>query len=151
MNKNIVLLIIGALLSLLMIIFCNDIYPSLSGRFFDSEFDNAMYDNNFYLYVMLVNVLGAWIAAAVFYYVINSVSFSRWYHWLVVQFVISLVVAVLAYFLPEGTLYDEDYDFDTQLWHFALLNFAVEFVMYVVASFSVRWWSSNCRHTPIPE
>ena len=24
-------------------------------------------------------------------------------------------------------------------------------VLFVIASFAMRWWSSNCRHTPIPE
>jgi len=24
-------------------------------------------------------------------------------------------------------------------------------VLYIIASYSMRWWSSNCRHTPLPQ
>ncbi len=151
MNKNVVLLIIGIILSIGFIVGCSDIYPWLSGSYFDGDFDTAMYDDNFYLYVAVMNVLLSWAGAATFYYIINSVSFSRWYHWLIMLGGTSAIVGVLAYVIPDGTLYDAGYNFEGQLTQFAILNFVVALVMFVISSFSIRWWSSNCRHTPIPE
>lgn len=41
-----------------------------------------MYNENLYLVVAVITAAVAWGGAALFYYVVNSVSFSRWYHWL---------------------------------------------------------------------
>jgi hypothetical protein len=45
----------------------------------------------------------------------------------------------------------EGYDFTGQLGSFCVIDLAVEAVLFIVASFAMRWWSTNCRHTPIPE
>lgn len=151
MKKNAILLIGGVILSLLFIMLSNDIYPELICPFYNADFDNEMYDGGFYFETAAIGVFLAWAFAAVFYYLVNSVSFSRWYHWLIVLGVNSVVLALASYFLPDATFYDNGFDFGGQLFRFSLLNIVVGAVLFVISSFSIRWWSSNCRHTPIPE
>lgn len=143
--KNSILLIGGALLTLLFIISPSMVFELVDG---ESEFANEMYNENFYLIVAIISAGMAWVGAALFYYVINSVSFSRWYHWLVVLLAVAVLSTFSGYFYLSGVL---SVDYGAKLLTFCLLNFAVTSVLFIVASFAIRWWSSNCRHTPIPE
>lgn len=148
MKTNTILLISGAVLTLLFIIFSAPIFEML---YYEREFSNEMYNENLYMVVALVTSVVAWALAAVFYYVINSVSFSRWYHWLIVLLVASVLAPVINYAYPNSIFSELDYDFSAQLYGFCLVDMMLEAVFFIIASFSMRWWSANCRHTPIPE
>ena len=76
---------------------------------------------------------------------------SRWFHWLIVLAAVSVLAAVCGYAYANSVLDGLGYDFESQLSGFSVVNFVIAALLYVVASFSMRWWSSNCRHTPIPE
>ena len=148
MKKNTILLITGLIITLLFLIFSTKIFEEL---YYEREFSNEMYNQNLYFVVAVVTAIIAWVAAGIFYYAINSVSFSRWYHWLAVLGVAVVLSAVVKYIYPNNIFSGEGLDFSAQLFSFCVVNVAVEAVLFVVASFSMRWWSSNCRHTPIPE
>ena len=93
-----------------------------------------------------------------FYYFINSIKFCRWYHWLIVFF----ANAILVYFISFLLVY-QDYDsaeiapdileaiYESDLHYWALTNLLLSVILYIVFSFSLRWWSSNCSTTPIPQ
>ena len=146
--KNGILLIAGLVITALYIIFSMQIYELL---YYESEFSQAMYEDNMYLVVSIVTAIIAWVVAAIYYYAINSVSFARWYHWLIFLGIAVLFALTVDFVYPNGVFSEYDYDYTTQLIHFSLLNIVVEAVLYIIASFSIRWWSSNCRHTPIPQ
>ena len=146
--KNSILLITGAVITLLFIVLNTLIFEAL---YYERQFSDEMYNQNLYFVVAVVTVLVAWVLAAVFYYVINSVRFSRWWHWLCVLGAACVVAPVTSFVLCNNSLSAEGYDFSAQLFSFATVDLFVEAVLFVVASFSMRWWSSNCRHTPIPE
>ena len=78
-------------------------------------------------------------------------KFDRWYHWLAVMGVVVVLAPVICYiyndtvFANNGLTYiGESIQFEMQTVLFAAL-------LYVIASYSMRWWSSNCRHTPLPQ
>lgn len=146
--KNALCLGIGVLMTLLFLLFPSSVFEM---GYYETEFSNEMYNESLYLVVAVITVALSWGAAALFYYVINSVSFSRWYHWLLTLAVTALLTAVVNYLYPNGLLSDMGYDFSSQLFGFCVIDFVVSACFFVVASFSMRWWSSNCRHTPIPE
>lgn len=146
--KNTILLIAGAVITVLFLIFATPLFESL---YYERAFSDAMYNGGLYFIVSVVTVLMAWVLAGIYYYVVNSVSFSRWYHWLVVLGVASVLTPVVSYIICNNSLSAEGYDFSAQLFSFAMVNLAVEAVLFTIVSFSIRWWSSNCRHTPIPE
>lgn len=143
--KNSILLIGGAVLTVLFMIF-----PSLVFEMADSqsEFANEMYNENHYFVVAVISSVMAWGVAALFYYVINSVSFSRWYHWLLSLLAVSIVAPVVNYIYLDGVL---SIDYSGKLFNFSIIDFVVTAVLFIIASFAIRWWSGNCRHTPIPE
>ena len=146
--KNGILLISGLVITALYIIFSMQIYELL---YYESEFSQAMYEDNMYLIVSIVTAIIAWVVAAIYYYAINSVSFARWYHWLIFLGIAVLFAPTVDFVYPNSVFTEYDYEFTTQLIHFSLLNIVVEAVLFIIASFSIRWWSSNCRHTPIPQ
>ena len=148
MKKNFILLITGLVITLLFLIFSTKVFESL---YYEREFSNEMYNQNLYFVVAIVTAIIAWVSAGIFYYAINSVSFSRWYHWLIVLGVAVVLSAVVNYIYPNNIFSSDGLNFSAQLFSFCIVNLAVEAVLFIVASFSMRWWSSNCRHTPIPE
>ena len=148
MKKNLILLIAGLVITLVFLIFSTKIFESL---YYERGFSNEMYNQNLYFVVAIVTAIIAWASAGIFYYAINSVSFSRWYHWLIVLGVAVVLSAVINYIYPNNIFTSDGFDFSAQLFSFCIVNLAVEAVLFIVASFSMRWWSSNCRHTPIPE
>lgn len=148
MNTKFVLLVTGALLSLLLVVFAAQVFELL---YYEREFSNEMFNQGNYTTVALLAVGVAWVLAAVFYYAVNSVSFSRWYHWLIVLAVAAMTVPVVVYVWLDGQFAGDGLDFSGQLFSFSLMTMLVEVVIFTVASFSMRWWSSNCRHTPFPE
>lgn len=148
MKQNTILLITGVILTLLFIVFSTPLFEFL---YYEREFSNEMYAANLYFTVALVEALVAWGVALVFYYIINSVSFSRWYHWLI-MLVISIVFAsTISYLYADAVFANDGVDFSNQLFGFSAVSVSIEFLLFIIASFAMRWWSSNCRHTPIPE
>lgn len=148
MKKNMILLIVGAVITLLFLVFSTKIFEML---YYERQFSNEMYNQNLYFVVAVITALIAWGLAGIYYYAINSVSFSRWYHWLVVLGVAVVLTSVVNYIYPNNIFSADGLDFTSQLFSFCVVNAAVEAVLFIIASFSMRWWSSNCRHTPIPE
>ncbi len=146
--KNSILLIGGAVLTLLFIIFPAPVFEL---GYYEREFSNEMYNENLYFIVAVVSAVVAWGAAALFYYIINSVSFSRWYHWLIMLGVASVLAPIINYIYPNNIFSDLGYDFSARLFSFCVIDFVVTAILFIIASFAMRWWSANCRHTPIPE
>lgn len=146
--KNSILLISGILITLLTILLSSHLYEML---YYDNEFSNEMYNEHLYIPVALVTAFVAWVLAGIYYYVINSVRFSRWYHWLIMLLAAIVLAPTINYMYPDSVFSSLGYDFSVQLFNFSMANLVVEAVLFVVASYSIRWWSSNCRHTPIPE
>lgn len=146
--KQSIFLIIGAVLTLLFILFAAPMFEIL---YYEREFSNEMYNQSVYLPIALILAIAAWGVASLFYYVINSVRFSRWYHWLVVLVAVALLVPLATNAYADSVFTADGYSFSHQLATFGVICALTEGVLFVVASFSMRWWSSNCRHTPFPE
>lgn len=141
-------LVAGAVITLLYLLLGTPLYEAL---YYEREFSNEMYNENLYLTVSIVTTLVAWGFAGIYYYVVNSVSFSRWYHWLIVLIAACVVAPLINFAYPESIFKGLGYDFSAQIFSFCMVDLAIEAILFIVVSFSIRWWSSNCRHTPIPE
>lgn len=146
--KNSILLAIGLIVTAAAIALSDTLFEAL---YFDNEFSNEMYNSHLYFTNILIVAITAWGLAAIYYYIINSVSFSRWYHWLMVLAATVVICPIASYFHITGTMEEMQLNFEHQAFHFVLTEAFVEAAMFVIASFSIRWWSSNCRHTPFPE
>ncbi len=115
-------------------------------------YSDNMYNLGIYDTVAMVITAVAWVGAGVYYYVINSVRFDRWWHWLAMLAVVAVLTPVACYSVNVSVFSDNggiSYPAETAAFQTATVLYSV--LMFVVASFSIRWWSSNCRHTPIPQ
>ena len=146
--KNFILLISGLVITLLFLVFPASVFEAL---YYEREFSNEMYNQNLYLSTALVTALMAWGAAGIYYYLVDSVRFSRWYHWLIALVSVAVLTPIINYTYPSNIFSGDGLDFVGQLFSFCIVDLAIEIVLLVIASFSLRWWSANCRHTPIPE
>lgn len=146
--RQLILLFTGIILTILFLVFATDVFEIF---YYEMQFSNEMYNNGLYFVASLSTAIIAWLCAAIFYYGINSVSFSRWYHWLVMLAIAGIIVTAINVPYLESVFSDNGIDFSKELTVFAAVNIIIECILYTIASFSMRWWSTNCRHTPIPE
>ena len=146
--KNLILLVFGVVITLVLVLFSSHIYEAL---YYERAFSDAMYNGNVYFMIALFSSIILWVMAIVYYYIINSVRFSRWYHWLIALVSVAVLTPIINYTYPSNIFSGDGLDFGGQLFSFCIVDLAIEIVLFVIASFSLRWWSANCRHTPIPE
>ena len=150
--KNLVYLIAGIVVTVIFFILsCSDGFNIYEQMFFSQGYNDKMYNLNMYPVIAAITIVVAWGGAAIYSYAINSVKFDRWNHWLAVLGVVAVLAPVVCYiyndsvFASNGLMYiGESIQFEMQTVLFAAL-------LYIVASYSIRWWSSNCRHTPFPQ
>lgn len=154
------LLLIAAALSLAFILSAGSIYNALFLGVPDSMgnldyFRQDIIDLGLSTPLALLTVVSGWVFAALFYYVINSVRFDRWWNWLIVLAVAGVLCGSLADNFLSHRLEAENPGvtplYEPYIHALAAWSFFIAMVLYTVASFGIRWWSSNCRHTPIPQ
>ena len=149
MNRNVsylVFLAVGVVLAVLFLLFPAQIYEGV--RYFDGGYSNEMYNYGVYDTFALITLLITWAAALIYYYVINSVKFDRWPHWLIMLLVCVVVVPSACFAYNEYVFSDLGLSYLSESMQMMLVNGIAAAVWYVVASFAPRWWSSNCRHSP---
>mgnify|MGYP007069836104 CR=1 FL=1 len=150
--KHTILLIAGIAVSLVFIALSYsenaNVYEQLA---FNQEFNDELFTLGLYPLMALLTVLLSWAFAAVYYYVINSVYFDRWYHWLVMLLVASTVTPAVCHVVCDNALSSDGVDYSMLLGQFAVQHVIFAALTFIVASYSIRWWSSNCRHTPLPQ
>lgn len=119
--------------------------------YFNQGFNDQLYNLSVYPMVAMIVVGLAWGGAAVYYYAINSVNFDRWYHWAGVLAVVTVAAPIVCYAVVNGVLNDNGLDYAGETVQFIMQLFLMTALLFIVASFSMRWWSTNCRHTPFPQ
>ncbi|MBR2146317.1 MAG: hypothetical protein IJ925_02535 [Muribaculaceae bacterium] len=146
MRDKVIFLVAGIIISVLFFIFKVTLYDAL---YYSNGFSNDLGNIDEYTSVAAITIAMAWGGAAIYYYAINSVKFDRWYHWLATLGVVAVLTPVVDYFVTSSILEGKDYG--SAIVSFELHNIVFAALMFIIASFSMRWWSSNCRHTPIPQ
>lgn len=150
--KRVVFLAIGLVITLVFVALSysqnSNIFEML---YFNQGFNDQLYNLNVYPMVAMIVAGMAWAGAGVYYYVINSVNFDRWFHWAGVLGVITLAAPIVCYAVINGILKSNGLDYTGEAVQFIMQLFVMTAVLFVVASFSMRWWSTNCRHTPFPQ
>jgi len=121
--------------------------------YFDG-FSDDMYNQNLYITIGLCMVLIPAVALTVYYYALNSVSFARWWHWLllvVVLCVINFIISYSASYSELSYLYEQQnkaLPYGAEFFSFSLINALWTFVVSFVWSMIIKWGSKNCRRTP---
>lgn len=96
-----------------------------------------------------------WGIMLLYFYVINSVHFDRWWHWLIMLALTCILSAWLGFhhISTECNAISPGLGAEYRALNLVLAAWNAIFAgfFFIVASFSARWWSSNCRHTPFPQ
>lgn len=140
-------LIAGIVATVLFIVFGEWIYELN----YVNGFSDQMHNLGLNMPTAVITALIPWGVAAIYYYIINSVLFDRWYHWLVMLIIVVVITPIVCYFVNSGSFAENNLSYFTEHVNFELVNSLWAGLLFIVASFSIRWWSSNCRHTPIPQ
>ena len=92
MRDKVIFLVLGAVVSVLFWIFRVELYEAVYNV---NGFSDQMYNTGAYGSVAAITVAMSWGMAAIYYYVINSVKFDRWYHWLAMLGITAVLTPVV--------------------------------------------------------
>lgn len=121
--------------------------------YFDG-FSNFMYDNGFYVSVGFCMLLIPIVMLTVYYYVVNSRRFNRWWHWLLLVLFICAINFIIGFVIPYNGVLDVygtdiiDFPVISCCLGFSFVNVLLCFVVSFVWSMMVKWGSSQCRRSP---
>ncbi|MBO4803442.1 MAG: hypothetical protein IKX18_03440 [Muribaculaceae bacterium] len=150
--KHIGFLITGIVVTVLFFILsCGFDYNIYEWMYTSQGFSDSMMNLNVYPVIAAITIIVAWGGAAIYYYAINSVKFDRWYHWLAVMAAVAVLSPVICYLYNDSVFSDSGLAYAGQAMRFEMVTVLFAAVLFIIASYSIRWWSSNCRHTPIPQ
>jgi hypothetical protein len=113
-------------------------------------FSDDLYQEQLYSPLGVIALVSAAVLACIFYYLINRPSFSRWYHWLMIMGVCFGINYALGVIIPKNKFTALNLTYSSEYWTFAIINALWACIFYIVISFAIRWWSRNCKGTPIP-
>ena len=150
MKHNFIWLIAGLVISVLFIVFATQVYEYL---YYEEEFSGWMYEQNLYQQMAGFIVILTWAMAAIFYYGISLlfVNFSRWYHWLIMLIITTCLAPGVAFYYLNGESLEQSYEFIIQCQAISYINVGLTALFFIIASYSIRWWSRNAAYTPIPQ
>lgn len=106
----------------------------------------------------LVLIMSSLSISIIYYYVINHPRFNKWYHWLIIAILNLLINGGFAFYMTytDLTIGNICKEIISQIsvadcFWFAFTNAIWSLVFFIAFSFSIRWWSTNCSSTPIPQ
>lgn len=150
MKHKAIWLIAGLIISVLFIVFSTQVYEAL---YYEPQFSEWAFEQGLYLRLSVFIVAITWALAAAFYYGLSLlfVNFSRWYHWLI-MFIITVALAPgVAFYYINGETIEEALEYTIQCQAVSTINVVLTALFFIIASFSMRWWSRNAAYTPIPQ
>lgn len=95
----------------------------------------------------LVTLFVPLIFFGLLYYVINRSDFNKWYHWLLMMLLSSSICfGVVAFVMFKQSANFIGGTFSSISW--GISSFGISALVFIVASFLGKWWSTQCRNTP---
>ena len=136
--------------------FIANIYELWGAFYFYNGFSQDMYNINAYAPIFIWMIVSVVLVNIAYYYIVNSPRLSRWWHWLIFNIATSLLNFGIGWGISHGRLFDlyNDQNMDlpysamTEFFPFASICFCWTFVLFLVFSMMIKWWSSACKHSP---
>ena len=114
--------------------------------------------NNLYVSTGWIVLIITVLSVVTFYYFINSPRFARWYHWILVLIINSIILFGISYTFVRTDLINGSISPDLEpliqnshIVFWGISNAILSGSLFVIFSFLLRWWSTNCSTTPIPQ
>lgn len=144
--KNLVRLAVGIVIAIVFLALPTETYEAV--KFFDGGYSNELYNQGLYqIFVMIVTGV-SWAVCIIYYYVIDSVKFDRPQHWLIMLLVSTLASVASCFAYNQSVFVEYNLSYTEEMVQMALCHAMFAVIMFVVATFAIRAWSSNCRHSP---
>ena len=115
MDKKGIYLITGIVATVLFWVFRVEVYE---GLYQAPGYSDAMCNTGIYGIVGIISAAMAWGAAAIFYYAINSVRFARWWHWLSILAIVSILAPIVCYCVNSSIFNSENYSYAAEMVSF---------------------------------
>ncbi len=151
-------------------IYGTELYEYLKGNDCDGVFTGP----NHFLTLGAIVIATTLFHFIVYYYVINHPRLNRWWHWLIVLIWNGLINLLIGFgytysklnggFIPacythsqletaqDGSIFGIDGTeilFNSNCWQFGIANSIVAIGSFIIFSFLFKWWSRNCKHSPL--
>ncbi len=130
-------------------------------------FDGVNYSNSIaFNAIGIMAILTSLFMVITYYYIINHPRFYRWWSWLIVLIINGTVNLFIGYSwtindLNNGVIADSlmflrdvngdivsELIYSSDCWGFGISNFILATIFFVIFSFILKWWSSNCKYSP---
>ena len=130
-------------------------------------FDGVAYTKPIlYNTIGIIAIVISLLLVLIYYYAINHPRFHKWWSWLIVLIFNSTINLFIGYawcindfkngHIADSLRYlrDENGEITEYLitvgdcWGFGIANFIVSAMFFTLFSFSLKWWSSNCKYSP---
>jgi hypothetical protein len=117
-------------------------------------FSDSMYDNSLYVPIGFCMVLIPIVFLTLYYYVVNSRRFNKWWHWLLLVVIICAINFGIAFGISYNGIYDihgtdeVGYPLVASCIGFSFINVMWTALISFVWSMIIKWGSSQCRRTP---
>lgn len=140
---------------------------NLAEHLWGYDCDTQSYVTNAFNQIGIINLIITLFFAILFYYIINHPRFNRWWSWLIILGIAGIINLFIGYGWtandyysgnisdclmyvrdPEGNIISQ-LIFPADCWMFGVTNMIVSFLLFSVISFTIKWWSRNCKHSPI--
>lgn len=129
--------------------------PDLADHLYGLLPDGTFGGPSLYPTVGLFLFIGTPVGAILYYYGLNKVRYSRWYHWLFALLLIGLVEWFVAFYLPykdkENGLIAPQIEPNismSNLVGFGMVNLIYSIALFFLVSILIKRWSRNCSTTP---
>lgn len=117
-------------------------------------FSDTMYENGLYIPIGFCMVLIPIAVLTLYYYVVNSRRFNKWWQWLLLVIIICVINFGIAFGISFNGIYDVfgtsdvGYPLVACCLGFSFINFMWSFVISFVWSMIIKWGSTQCKRTP---
>ena len=150
---KIIFAVVAVLASLFFIVLAGRIYANLYLGATDMDenigyFRSELFYQQLTMPLALITVMIPWVIAAMYYYVVDSVHLDRWWHWCIIMVVTGLLTGVSTW---QYLISHVDHLYSAHIFSLAGWDALWGACIFILSSYGIRWWSTNCRHTPIPQ
>ena len=104
-----------------------------------------------------------------YYYIINSPKFNRWWSWTIMLSINAITSLFIGYYWVYNDAINGNIDdclmfqrseegeiiatniLNSDCWGFGIANLLISIILFIVLSALLNWKSSSCRHSPFIE
>lgn len=112
-------------------------------------------DYNQFPEIFINTILGVVVVFLLYYYIINSPRFNRWWHWVICLVIVGTFGYLYAHRIVMADIRSgiiaqslEPYIGSHNALMFGIYNMGLAVLLFLILTLLFRRWSKNCKHSP---